>query len=133
MPQSVEQELIGLRSPTENSCDLDPPYHWIGSAVQTSSLTGQGIESLRNELRGKVLAAGRGEGEVVAATAERCGQSLRLAGECLDRARLSAQGGQEELAAAELRVALEELGAVVGAVYTEDVLDRIFSKFCIGK
>ena len=34
---------------------------------------------------------------------------------------------------AELRVALEELGAVVGAVYTEDVLDRIFSKFCVGK
>jgi tRNA modification GTPase len=28
---------------------------------------------------------------------------------------------------------LNELGKVAGAVYTEDVLDRIFSRFCIGK
>ena len=44
-----------------------------------------------------------------------------------------AAAGQEELAAAEIRVALEELGKVVGAVYTDDILDRIFSRFCIGK
>jgi tRNA modification GTPase len=41
--------------------------------------------------------------------------------------------GQEELAAAEIRVALEELGKVVGAVYTDDILDQIFSRFCVGK
>ncbi len=39
----------------------------------------------------------------------------------------------EELIATEVRVALNELGKVAGAVYTEDVLDRIFSRFCIGK
>jgi tRNA modification GTPase len=38
-----------------------------------------------------------------------------------------------ELLALELRTALDELGAMVGAVYTEDLLDRIFSRFCIGK
>ncbi|MFO0808933.1 MAG: hypothetical protein U0746_09945 [Gemmataceae bacterium] len=38
-----------------------------------------------------------------------------------------------EILAAELRAALEELGAMVGAVYTDDLLDRIFSRFCIGK
>jgi tRNA modification GTPase len=32
-----------------------------------------------------------------------------------------------------LRIALDELGKVVGAVYTEDVLERIFSRFCVGK
>ena len=35
--------------------------------------------------------------------------------------------------ALELRAALDELGALVGAVYTDDLLDRIFSRFCIGK
>ena len=35
--------------------------------------------------------------------------------------------------AAEIRVALAELANVVGAVYTDDILDRIFSRFCIGK
>ncbi len=35
--------------------------------------------------------------------------------------------------ALELRGALEELGAMTGAIYTDDLLDRIFSRFCIGK
>ena len=39
----------------------------------------------------------------------------------------------EELVAVELRDALDQLGAVVGAVYTDDILARIFSRFCIGK
>jgi tRNA modification GTPase len=42
-------------------------------------------------------------------------------------------GAGEELAAAEIRLALEEVGRVVGAVYTEDILDRVFSRFCVGK
>jgi tRNA modification GTPase len=42
-------------------------------------------------------------------------------------------GGGDELVAAEMYVALDELGSVVGAVYTDDILDRIFSRFCIGK
>jgi tRNA modification GTPase len=37
------------------------------------------------------------------------------------------------LLALELRGTLDELGALVGAVYTEDLLDRVFSRFCIGK
>ena len=46
---------------------------------------------------------------------------------------LSSHTGGEELIAAEVRGALVELGRVVGTVYTDDVLDRIFSQFCIGK
>jgi tRNA modification GTPase len=38
-----------------------------------------------------------------------------------------------ELLAVELREALEQLGEMVGAVYTDDLLDRIFSRFCVGK
>ena len=71
---------------------------------------------------------------MVSGTADRCRDSLRLAREALQRAlEIVGQPGCEELAAAEIRLALEELGRVVGAVYTEDVLDRIFSRFCIGK
>ncbi|SRR5579871_2855905 len=42
-------------------------------------------------------------------------------------------GGGDELVAFDLRLALEELGRVVGAVVTDDILDRIFRRFCIGK
>ncbi|MBI1913431.1 MAG: tRNA uridine-5-carboxymethylaminomethyl(34) synthesis GTPase MnmE, partial [Planctomycetes bacterium] len=38
-----------------------------------------------------------------------------------------------EVLALELRGALDQLGEMVGAVYTDDLLDRIFSRFCVGK
>jgi len=103
------------------------------SSVPTSSVTGEGIARLRERIAEAVLACGP-PGEVVAGTAVRCRESLRLAAQSLHRAgeacRLTVG---EELVAAEVRAALEELGMTVGAVYTEDVLDRIFSRFCIGK
>ena len=42
-------------------------------------------------------------------------------------------GGGDELVAIDLRTAVDELGKVVGAVFNDDVLDRIFGRFCIGK
>jgi len=103
-------------------------------AIRTSAVTGEGIDALRRALRDAALAAGASGAEVVAGTAARCRESLRLAGENLDRAEtLVRENLAEELIAAELRLALSELGKVVGAVYTDDVLDRIFSRFCIGK
>ena len=103
------------------------------TAVATSSLTGQGLEVLRREVARR-LAEQPAESAVVASTAERCRESLRLAAEALARAaQLAAAPPADEWIAGELRLALEELGRVAGAVYTDDVLDRIFSRFCIGK
>jgi tRNA modification GTPase len=39
----------------------------------------------------------------------------------------------DEIVALELRESLEQLGRVLGTVYTDDILGRIFSRFCIGK
>jgi tRNA modification GTPase len=73
-------------------------------------------------------------GQAVASTADRCRESIRLATAAVSRARdIIDQDAGHELAAAELRIALAELGKVVGAVYTDDLLDRIFGTFCIGK
>jgi tRNA modification GTPase len=56
---------------------------------------------------------------------------------CLDHLRrahaLALEEDPPELLALELRGSLDALGAMVGAVYTDDLLDRIFSRFCIGK
>jgi len=38
-----------------------------------------------------------------------------------------------ELAALDLRIAVNAIGEIVGQTTTEDLLDRIFSQFCIGK
>jgi len=103
-------------------------------AIETSSITGEGLDQLRAELRQTVAEAWAETGGVVAATSARCRESLRLATESLERARTIAERGEgEELVAAEVRTALTDVGKVVGSVYTDDLLDRIFSRFCIGK
>jgi len=104
------------------------------SAVETSSRTGEGLSKLRRAISCQIMDSLSHESSVVAGTAIRCRESLRSAAESLDRARRAvADAVGEEIVAAEIRVALDELGKVVGAVYTDDILDRIFSRFCIGK
>ena len=103
------------------------------SMVETSAATGAGLDDLRHRLQGVLteLAGGDAAGSL---TAERCAGSLRAAQDAVEQARqLNAHAGGEELIAGELRLALAELGKVVGAVYTDDILDRVFSRFCIGK
>ncbi|QDS98766.1 tRNA modification GTPase [Adhaeretor mobilis] len=103
-----------------------------------SSFTGAGIERLVQAILQK-LDAGEPTGEGVASTALRCRVSLEQAHEAiisaLDLCHSGGEGqlGGEELISAELRTALDRLGEVVGAVYNDDVLDRVFSQFCIGK
>jgi tRNA modification GTPase len=70
----------------------------------------------------------------VAATADRCRESVRQAEAAVAHAaKLAETRAGDELVAAEIRNALAELGKVAGAVYTDDLLDRIFGAFCIGK
>ena len=67
-------------------------------------------------------------------TAARCQNSLLAARDALHRTADAAMLGLgDDLVIVELREALDHLGHIVGAVYTDDVLDRVFSKFCIGK
>jgi tRNA modification GTPase len=98
----------------------------------TSSHTGQGIAELKAAIE-SVLTAQSADAAVVPGTAARCRESLELAAQSLRRAHDAAAELGEEFAAAEVRSALNDLGQVVGAVYTDDLLDRIFSRFCIGK
>lgn len=72
--------------------------------------------------------------EVVPATSVRCHQALFDAMTAVDTAlQLSYGIGDEELIAGELRLALDCIGRVAGTVYTDDILDALFSRFCIGK
>jgi len=114
--------------------DLPRRTDFVGDAVPTSAVTGAGIGALREAIHRCALDQYRSASSVVASTSARCQQGLRQASESLERAgAVAARGEGDELVAAELRWALDELGQVVGAVYTDDILDRVFSRFCIGK
>jgi len=116
-------------------CDwIDLAERRVGPRLEVSAVTSAGIPRLREVIRAAVLEAAGPQTEIVVGTAIRCGESLRLAAFALERARAAVQTILgEELIAAEVRAALTEIGKVAGAVYTEDVLDSIFSRFCIGK
>jgi tRNA modification GTPase len=105
----------------------------LHDVIRTSSHAGFGLEDLRAAIRSHIEAALTSDA-YAASTAVRCRDGLARADNALARAeKLIHDRTGEELIAAEIRLSLDELAQIVGAVYTEDLLDRIFSRFCIGK
>jgi tRNA modification GTPase len=104
------------------------------SAVRVSALTGAGIPALRGELS-RLIGAGNGGTRLGAATGNpRHAEALGRARASLARAREAARGAMPgEIVALELREALTAVGEVTGEAVGEDILTRIFSRFCVGK
>ncbi len=108
--------------------DLGTPWRELPAV---SAVTGEGILQLRKDLARR---AGERRDDALVSSLSRCRQHVDVCLDHLRRAhRLVLEEEPAELLALEIRSALEELGAMVGAVYTDDLLDRIFSRFCIGK
>ena len=108
--------------------DTPPPK------VDVSCVSGQGIEALKDAI--KQLAW---SGEIKAEMLQVMINSRHQ--DALNRARSATQrtiealggGATLELAAMDLRIAVNAVGEIVGKTATEDLLDSIFSQFCIGK
>jgi tRNA modification GTPase len=106
----------------------------VSSTVRVSALTGVGIPVLRHELS-RLLGGGNGGTRLGAMTGNpRHTEALGRARAALGRARETARGGRPgEIVALELREALAAVGEVTGDAVGEDILARIFSRFCVGK
>ena len=102
--------------------------------VKTSALTGSGLEDLRRAIVEMVVLDGEGEDLLHVAPNIRQRDELLEAEESF---RNAARNLKEELpleiVAADLHAGVDGLGRIVGKGSPEDVLDRIFSEFCIGK
>jgi tRNA modification GTPase len=113
--------------------DLVPALADAPDVLATSAATGMGLERLRAAIA-SALRASADAADLPTTTAARCRDGLTRASAALgDASSMLTLGGGEELIAIDLRLAIDELGKVVGAVFTDDVLDRIFRRFCIGK
>ncbi len=99
-------------------------------SLSISAKTGAGIDELLKRLSKE---AERFAGEPALVTRERQRVALREASARISSALSLTKPGQEELFAEELRLAARSLGRITGRVDVEDVLDKIFSSFCIGK
>ncbi|HUA38635.1 MAG TPA: tRNA uridine-5-carboxymethylaminomethyl(34) synthesis GTPase MnmE [Candidatus Sulfopaludibacter sp.] len=102
--------------------------------VDVCCLSGQGIEALKNAIKELVWS-----GEIKAEMLQVMINSRHE--EALNRARTATQRAIDalrgdatlELVALDLRIAVNAVGEIVGKTATEDLLDSIFSQFCIGK
>lgn len=129
-----------------NKCDLSndsegaglerPDFLESGSAVRmvrTSALTGEGVQALRDALTDMVRHP-RGESESGMLTSLRQFEAVSGAMDALDAGREAiAARVPHEMLLLHFYAALRHLDSLTGETTTEDVLNRIFSSFCIGK
>lgn len=103
--------------------------------IPISAETGAGIDELRAAIASRLADDGGTRTQWLGMTAARCRETLDSTAKALTRADEAAKTRQtgDEIIAVDLRDALDQLGVILGVVYTDDILDRIFSKFCIGK
>lgn len=99
-----------------------------------SARTGSGLEELKQSIRSQLSRVSWESSEGVVLTnvrhrlaLDRAGSSIR---EALDATR---RGIEPEFVAMDLRGAADALGEITGVITTEEILNQIFSRFCIGK
>ena len=106
----------------------------VPEALPVSALTGAGIGELRNAVMEAIAPLGRLEQEGGFITSLRHEQLLRESGEALAQARTATSVGiPHEMLLLDLYAALRPIDAITGATTADDILNRIFSTFCIGK
>ncbi|RXK54329.1 tRNA uridine-5-carboxymethylaminomethyl(34) synthesis GTPase MnmE [Oleiharenicola lentus] len=102
--------------------------------VPVSALTGIGLEELRTLVSGLADSFQVKTGDDLIAINARHAHALNQARQCLETATAKlCERGSTELVASDLRGALDAFGQISGKVDNEQVLDRLFSTFCIGK
>ncbi len=102
--------------------------------VATSTLTGEGLPALEETVANLVLAGKTLHSASVLVTSTRHQEALRRAAEHLHASFLSLERKLPlDFASIDLRAAYETLGEITGETASDDLLDRIFSEFCIGK
>ena len=121
-----------------NKCDL-PRRLRLPDAVQATRvdlccLTGQGLEALKDAIKGAVW-AGDINAEMLQVMINSRHQDALLRGRAAIVNALGALHSDAtlELVALDVRIGVDAVGEIIGKTAVEDLLDRIFSQFCIGK
>lgn len=104
----------------------------IQACIAASSRTGQGLENLAREAS-RLLTSDAASGEIRELSARHRAALGQARAWVIEAAELFASGAGLDLAAHALRQASDELDQIEGRTTPEDLLDRIFERFCLGK
>jgi tRNA modification GTPase len=134
LEETADRRRIVIRNKIDLPVCLSLPEDLGCPVVDVSCLSGQGLETLKDAIE-KLVWSGevRPDAAHVAINA-RHQDALRRAAEATTRAHDALEANESlDLVALDLRIATNAVGEVVGRTATEDLLDVIFSEFCIGK
>jgi tRNA modification GTPase len=121
LPQKIDEDQLIMRLPEI-------------SILRVSALKRQGFEILIQKLEDEVLSGGIPEAGEVVITRLRHRNCMERTLKSVEQAEASLlKDMSQEFIVVDLRQALEALGEITGQTVTDDILHRIFSKFCIGK
>jgi tRNA modification GTPase len=141
----LPETLSGRMTPANtiavfNKCDLppaprrDPMQVAPFPGVRVSALNGAGFDGLLAAVTERAESFRFETGDELIAINARHAQALEQAKACLGEAAGKIQNNEpSELAASDLRVALEAFGQISGKIDNERILDQLFAAFCIGK
>ena len=129
IPSALRENEILVANKSDLPCPALPP-----GAIAVSCTTGAGFDHLLDAMSEASGLRHLASGQSLAAINSRHQALLESARASLESAASLVQANEPpELAAIELRAALDFLGRIVGTTDTEDILGEIFSRFCIGK
>ncbi len=122
--------LIG----TKNDIALNVEDERMDYDLKISALEGEKIDELKKLMKQRALENKEYDSSSLLVTSSRHRDALQNAQENV-RSALKAldQGMTGDFLSIDLRSALKDLGTITGEITTEDILDSIFSRFCIGK
>ncbi len=129
-------ERLHARGPllVGNKADLQRKFVGIDDVLPVSALTGDGISELRAAVLKRLAPDGLAAPESGSLTDMRHEALLRESLEATENARRAVEFGlPHEMLLLDLYAALRPIDAVTGATTADDILNRIFSTFCIGK
>jgi tRNA modification GTPase len=144
-PDAVAREILATAGDTPillvwNKVDLlaaphlPPPWAADVPCIAVSALTGENVDGLAESVRGLLLGEGTGEVDGGLAPNERQASCLAKARDALGTLREDIGSGQPyDCCAALLDAAAAHIGEIIGFSCPAEVLDDIFSRFCIGK
>lgn len=102
--------------------------------VHISALTGQGLDKLKKLMvEQSFLGTNRADASVVVTNVRHRDALAKTKQSLLYALKSLEEGMSGDLVAVDLRAGLNHLGEIIGEVTTDDILNNIFSKFCIGK
>ncbi|MCM1491570.1 MAG: tRNA uridine-5-carboxymethylaminomethyl(34) synthesis GTPase MnmE [Muribaculum sp.] len=138
IPDTLIDDIIGqlqneLQSRDKTSSDLENSHNNKGKILKISTVENLGIDILCDTLRDAATAEYNPERELILTNARHYGDLLK-AGESLRRAVSQIENGlSADIIAMDVRQAISALTSLTGSIATPDILNSIFSSFCIGK